>query len=185
MIILLFTFSNCKQKNNAEEFDNYNKKATELITQIFSDEYYDCSCIVKTKSDENLIDRIELEMPALNFRKKTTDILNVNRESTLDSLIRLSEHFKLKNSMFRSKTKLIEQRQFDSIKNVLESIAKNGTEKEIETAFRKCPTDFYFLSKPLFDKNFKIAIIDINLGFVHTRTHPRIYRLKHGIWEQD
>ena len=185
LTILFFSLSNCKKNENVEKKDDYNTIATEFITQVFSDEFFDCSYIIQPNSDINFLEVIENEMPALNYRNRLNEILKIENKSTLDSLIGLSKNFVYENSMFRKETKLIEYRKFDSIRNDLDSIIQFGTEKEIDSVFKKCPNDFYFISKPIFHKNYQIAVIDIQMGFTCLRSHPSIYRLNNGIWEKE
>jgi len=185
--LLFFSLSNCKKKENVEKMNDYNKNATEFITQVFSDESFECSYIIRPNANSNLLEDIENEMPAINYRNRFNVILKIDNKNTLDSLMDLSKNFDFKDSMFGKKTELIEYSKFDSIRKVLDSIAGFGTEKEIEEYFEKCPNDFYFISKPIFDKNYRIAVIDIQMGFTHLDlgSHPSIYRLNNGIWEKD
>ncbi len=126
-------------------------------------------------------------MPAINYRNRLNGILRIDKKNTLDSLIGLSKNFDFKDSMFGNKTELIEYSKFDSIRKKLDSLAQFGTEKQIDTFFEKCPNDFYFISKPIFDKNYRTAVIDIQMGFTHLDlgSHLSIYRLNNGIWEKD
>ena len=185
LTILFFSLSNCKKKDDVEKKNDYNKNATELITQIFSDSLFECSYIIRPNANSNLLEDIENEMPAINYRNKLNGILRIDNKNTLDSPFGLSKNFDFKDSMFGKKTELIEYSKFDSIRKKLDSLAQFGTEKQIDTFFEKCPNDFYFISKPIFDKNYRTAVIDIQMGLTHLRSHPSIYRLNNGIWEKD
>jgi len=163
--------------------ERYDKIASEFITQIFSTENYECSYIIKSSSEYNLLETIESEMPALNYRNRLMEILKVEKKETLDSLLYLSNDFELTNSMFKNGTELIDINKYKVIRIKLDSIAKYGTEKEKSEMFSECPSQFYFISKPIFDKEYKTAVIDIQMGFTCLRSQPWIFELENGTWK--
>lgn len=178
IIVSTFILS-CGKSNPTTE---YNKVAMEFIKEIFADDYFSCSYIIKPHSDDNLLNTLEEEMPESNYRIKISEILNIEKQSVLDSVIDLSKNFEYKKSMFNRDTKLIEQREFNSIKKMLDSVVKYGSKKEIDSIFAECPREFYFISKPIFDKNYKIAVIDIQIGFGCLRSPLLVYYFENGKW---
>lgn len=181
-ILIVISFIVCLLSCDKEEnhTDNYYQKALDFITEVFSSEFYDCAYIVKPKKDSNLLELIEQEMPALNYERELIEILKVEEGEKLEFLINRSKNFKFKNTMFKKGILLIDFERFTSIKTELDS--KRITEKK-EKFFSECPFEFYFISKPIFDKDYKIAIIDIQQGFTCLRSKPWIYELKNGKWK--
>ncbi len=165
------------------ESERYEQNASEFISQVFSNEVYECSYLIKPNSEYNLLETIEEEMPALDYGNRLMDILKVD-EKTLDSLLNLSNDFELKKAMFKSGTELIDSNKYITIRKGLDSIAEFGTELEKNQMFSECPSEFYFISKPIFDKEYKTAVIDIQIGFTCLRSHPRIFtRKENGMWK--
>jgi hypothetical protein len=185
LIIIFFNSTlSCNQQIEVNEIKSYDKIALEFITQIFSNELeYECSSIIKPSSKYNLLEMLEHEMPDTNYRNRLIEALKIKQTETLDSLLDLSKDFEFQNSMFNKGTELIDINQFSVIKTEGDSIIKYGSDKEIEQYFTKCPSVFYFISKPVFDKEYKTAVIDIRPAFLHLRSGPWIFELNNGIWE--
>ena len=173
----------CNERKKITEPEHYEKVASEFISQIFSNEVYECSYLIKPNPVYNLLETIEEEMPALDYENRLMGILKVD-EKTLDSLLNLSNDFDFKKSMFKSGTELIDINKYITIRKGLDSIAQFGTELEKNQMFSECPSEFYFISKPIFDKEYKTAVIDIQIGFTCLRSHPWIFsRNENGNWK--
>jgi hypothetical protein len=149
-----------------------------LITQILSEDI-DCKCIIEPTTNTTLLKTKADEMPEYDFKSDLFNALKIDNEKTLDSLIKLSDNFKLTKSMFSSEIKLIDRKEFDK------TTTRKGQEERIALQ-KKCPCK-YFLSKPIFDKKFKVAVVSIgmNCGPLCGHGGYYIYRLKNGVWESD
>lgn len=176
----------CKKDTAYLKHDLYESKATELMTQIF---YYDndslCSYIVEPEPNSSLLKTIEEEMPDLNYRERLMEILGTENESSLDSLIALSSNFEFKPSMFKEASKIISLDEFKSITKTMDSIVKNGSQETIDSYFGNCPGGTYFVSKPIFNKDFSIAVISINMAYVCIWRFPRVYHFIDNQWVDD
>jgi hypothetical protein len=182
IIIFFISTLSCNQQIEVNEIKSYDKIASEFITQVFSKEF-ECSAIIKPSTKSNLLEMMENERPGENYRNRLMEALKIKRTETLDSLLDLSKDFEFKNSKFNKGTELIDINQFNVIKTEIDSILKYGSDKEIDQYFRKCPISIYFISKPVFDKEYKTAVIDIRDAFLHLRSGPWIFELNNGIWE--
>ncbi len=111
------------------------------------------------------------------------EIFKIEKKETLDSLLNLSSNFEFKNSMFKSETELIDLNQFKVIKTEIDSIVKYGSVKEKKQMFLDCPSKFYFISKPVFDKEYKTAVIDIQMGFTSLKSKPCVFKFENGTWK--
>jgi len=187
IVVILTVFNtilSCNEQNEITASKQYEKEASAFISQVFSNKIYDCSYVIKPNPEYNLLETIEEEMPALDYRNRLMDILKVGKKQTLDSLVNLSHDFEFRQSMFKSGTELIDLNKYSTIRKGLDSIAKFGTEVEKDQMFSECPSEFYFISKPIFDKEYKTAVIDIQMGFTSIRSHPWIFsRSEKGTWE--
>ena len=101
IIIMIFAVS-CK-KSEDSTIDKYSLKANDIIFQTI--EQTECSCIGNIPT-ENMVEISKAENPKYDIKTVLKKQLNVKSVSELDSLINLSQNFKLniqKHEWFLSK----------------------------------------------------------------------------------
>ncbi|RTY85446.1 hypothetical protein EKL32_28580 [Flavobacterium sp. GSN2] len=153
---------------------NYNRKANELILQVISEEEDPkCNCILEIPK-ESMVEIIKLERPFqfLAIRKDLIKDLELNDESSLDSLIKVSNNFSLNEDLLNQKNiKLITHKMLDSAR-------KN----KWANFFEICPNGYLFMQKPIFDKYYKTAVINVGYAGTCSPGSIRSYKFNDGKW---
>ena len=141
--ITLFLFS-CKEKIRTPKSE-YNHKANELIQQLISEE--NCNCILEIPK-EDIVKLVMLENPNINSENYIKK-LSLKNKKELDSLIKISESFKLDENYIKSRNIQIIKR--DSIRILF---------KDLNFVAKRCKKGVIYFLKPIFNKKFDVAIIN-------------------------
>ncbi len=176
-LILLILFTNCTQHKDDTVIDKYNQKALELIKQIIS-EQSECSCFVKPP-DKTIIEISLEENPRYDIREYLKEKLNINSDTQLDSLSRLSRNFKLDE-----KTSGLSCNTIINRAELQKNIEEYGTNKGQEIAYEKCNYNILLLTKPIFNVDYTVAVIDVDIPYTCIKTPPQIYIFKKNKWVQ-
>lgn len=174
-ILSLIIFFFLINSSGTELENDYIKNSNKFISQLLSEKTFDNTLLVKPEKSYNLVDIYETEMPQINIRKILIKNLKLNNTIELDELINKSNSFDFTDSFSDYNTNLISKSEFDSIqKEEILRIKKdnNFVSKQI-----------YFISKPMFDKEYKTVIIDINQANTCIITKPLIYKKIKGKWK--
>ncbi|SFA84256.1 hypothetical protein SAMN05660845_0581 [Flavobacterium swingsii] len=165
--LLIFPiFSSCKKKTIEPKFD-YNQKANELIQQVILDDL--CVCILEI-TNESLIKTSQNENPRFDIQKLILEKLHLRDRKELDSIEKLTNNFILDSAFTRQKSiKVI------PIKS-LKELAKDPN------FFKTCPGGILGISKPIFNKEYKIAVLSHGYAFNCIGGGMATYRFKDGKW---
>ena len=164
-------FSNCNKKESTIA-EIYNKKANELISQILKENNSYCMLEISKKS---MIEINNNENPEYNIRNFLLKELNIENNKKLDNLVSESEKFDLDMEMVKKNNIKIVTR-----KDILDVL--NGNNKNI---LQTCSTGIICFQKPIFDKTFEKAVIDISFAFCCTKEYPLpVYEYKTGKWNR-
>lgn len=169
MIIILSNYScnkNIKTQFNTDKTDSI--KSAELISHILS-RPNNIKCI-----SEKGINNYDLKQMSYDMYKylKITDTTHFN------SQIRLFEKFKINKNMVPGMN-IVSVELIDKLIN--DENNRKSTWKEI---FKDCKMGFNTLSKPLFNENYDIAIVQSGLicGSLCGGSETSIYRFEHNKW---
>ena len=173
IIIMIFAVS-CK-KSEESTIDKYSLKANDIIFQTI--EQTECSCIGNIPT-ENMVEISNAENPKYDIKTVLKKQLNVKSDSELDSLINLSQNFKLNiQKLNKYKIKIVSEN--DLLK------FSDTSKVKYERFVKNCPKGIIFIQKPIFDKNYEKAVFDYSSGFSCVRILPSpIYKLENGKWNQ-
>ncbi|MDN3676326.1 hypothetical protein QWY90_03260 [Flavobacterium paronense] len=165
IFIILFS---CKKAEKILPKESYNEKANQLIEQIMNQN--SCGCILEIPK-ESMIRVRQKEQPLRykNIKQELITKLGLKNEVELENLEMLSNNFTLdRNFISQKKIQIIDIDTFRN-KGVLE-LSKN------------CPRGrICSLNKPIFDKNYKTAVIYFN--FVYSCTSEiTVYKEVNGKW---
>ena len=166
VIIFLFlvtTFLSCEKESVSSKF-TYNQKANELIQQVLIDE--SCECFLQIPDTSMLIFRSK-EDPIQDIRKEVIKKLHLRDSIELDSLDYLSNNFILNNTNRR----VIQRNSFRaSLKDL--------------SLLKTCPNGVLSILKPIFDKDYKNAIIDYGYTSVCIPAPISVYKFENGKWQR-
>ena len=140
---VLLTLCSCAKEKHISKPD-YSQMANELIEQIIKSETTPCNCMEEIP-ETSLIKYRDEQTPLLaaNDRNHITNELNLVSEKSLDSLELISESIVLdKNILNRNNLKLAPEMRYPH----------DGNSEQ-------CPCGVAVITKPIFDKNFKTAVI--------------------------
>lgn len=173
-ITLLLIIYSCSEKPKKNKYDIYNEKATEIITKVLKEDTI-CDCVLEPPK-ESLLEVREIEMPGRNNRKDLKIPLNIDNKNDLDSLINLSQKFQIRELLQKSKLKFVSKSTYDTLTTI------SGKKEVDKIIARKCPKGLLHISKPIFDKNFKIAVIDIEVAIGCLPNFLSIYHFDGNKW---
>ncbi len=173
-ILILLIFS-CEQKDIETASDIYSKKSIELINDILSDEYSFCECLLEPPNKSTLQTFVD-EVPHFDYEKYILESFNLNEKSDLKNLHGINDSLVLKPNSLSSNIKIIYRKEWNEI------FSKYGFDAR-DTIYKRYP-NLCFLTKPIFDKDYKTAIADIDIE--GCLWHPPFkIRLYDGKWQFD
>ena len=143
--VIILLFFSCKSETEKPKAE-YNQKANELIQQLILEE--NCECILEIPK-ENLNELEKIENASINFDSIYIQKLSFKNKKELDSMNNLSKNFTLNPKFLKEKNIKVISR--DSI-----SILKN----DISFNTKTCKKGLTFFIKPIFNKEFNVAIIN-------------------------
>ena len=165
LIILTISFS-CEKVNIAPKA-SYNDKANELLKQVMNEN--SCNCILEIPKESMIKANLE-ERPGQykNIRQELIKKLELKNEVELDSLEKLSDDFTLnKNFISEKQIKIIDNKTF--------------SEKDFLDLSKNCPKGIYIVKKPIFDKDYKTAVLDFSLVY-SCLDQIEVYKQENGKW---
>lgn len=170
VLFLYSIFFSCTNKD-IEPAERYNKKANEVIAQVLAESQ--CDCLIKIPS-ESLIEITNAERPSFNIRDVVQKKLGLKSNAQLDSLVNLSREFQLDSLALKKKgIKII----------TLESIMATKAGKDY-TLLKTCPKGIISIQKPIFDRDFKKAVIDHSFAFTCIGGLIGTYEFKNNKWNR-
>ena len=189
LFILFLIICGCEKKTTIDSSNLYRKKADALINQILLPTEKDttdfptpvdyqnlCTCVYQM-SNESFVYEYEAEMPNLNIKKVIIKDLKFKNERELDSVIKISKNYKFDFSSLQEYLHIIDNETFDTITDV------KYLEKTRKIIYKKCPLGVFSISKPIFNKSFELAIIDIQLTGLSCIPSPlSYYKFKNSEW---
>lgn len=173
-ILILLIFS-CKRKETKTSSDIYSEKTIELINDVLSDEYNFCECILEPPNKSTLQTFAD-EVPHFDYKKYILESFNLDNESAFKNLHGINDSLILKPNSLASGIKVIYRKEWNEI------FTKYGSGAR-DTIYKRYP-NLCFLTKPIFDKNYKTAIADIDIGGCLWQPPLKI-RLYEGKWQFD
>lgn len=171
---LFFLIISCKQNKLKSESEIYTEKSIKLINDILKDRQDTCRCLLEPPNKPTLQEFDYL--PHFNYKEYIAEVFNFESESDIEMLHGIHETLILKANHLPSNIKLINQKEWNSI------FLKYGVNAR-DTIIKRYPKLCY-LTKPIFDKNYKIAIMDIDLGGCLWSPPYRLH-LDNGKWKYD
>ncbi|WP_034257678.1 hypothetical protein [Altibacter lentus] len=157
-----------------DDINNYNQKSTELVNSILKNNEPDCSCLLEPPH-QSLLEIADNERPEHNNKKDLLEALELNNDSVLDKQDNLSKRFRIDELSLNYKMDLIKRSEVDSI------FQKNGSQKGREILWKKCPSGWLYLSPPIFNESYNIAVIEISI--CSPGGSISIYKFTNGNWE--
>lgn len=164
-LLIFLLFSSCKKETVEPKFD-YNQKANELIQQVLLDE--SCGCILEIPK-ESMIKTSMTDNPIIDVRKQLLEKLNLSNREELDSLEKLTVNFIL-DSTFLTKNKI--------------RIIPRDSVRELAKNPEFCQNGILTIRKPIFNKEYKNAIVDYGYAFMCLSSPWKIYRFENGKWKK-
>ena len=128
-----------------------------------------CNCILEIP-EESLTKANQNEMPLRykNIRQELIEKLELKNETELDSLEILSNNFILdKNFISKKQIKIIDRKTF--------------REKGFLNLSKNCPNGIFIVKKPIFDKDYKTALLDFCLVY-SSLNQIEVYKQLNGKW---
>ena len=164
-IFMLFSCKSETEKPKAE----YNQKANELIEQLISEG--NCECILEIP-EESMIELDTLESPKFEYENFYIKKLSLKNKKELDSLNNLSKKFVLDTKILkRSNIKIIKR---DSLRILNRDI----------NFYTKTCKNLKYLIKPIFNKEFNIAVIDYGESGMCLKFQKQIFEYKNKKWNR-
>lgn len=168
LISSTFLLVSCKKEIIKPKFE-YNKKANELIEYIIYQENLDCLLEMPKKS---MIEIDTLESPTFQYVNFYIKRLSLKNKKELDSLNKLSENFVLdENILLKRNIKIINR---DSLRIL---------NKDVNFQTKICE-DLKYILKPIFNKEFTIAIIEYGYTGMCLSNSKTIYVYKNKKWNK-
>ena len=167
ILVIFFVFS-CKKENIKPKLE-YNQKANELIKQLINEEK--CDCVLEIPK-QTLIEIENIEYRKFNTTKYYIEKLKLKNKKELDSLNELSKSFALDTSFLKSrKIKLIKR---DSLQKLF---------KNINFTTKICKKGLTYFVKPIFNKEFTIAVIDYGDAGMCVGIGRRTFEFTNNKWK--
>lgn len=167
-VLLCFILSGCTS-NNSEPTALYNEKANEIIAHIIKKG--ECDCLLQIPK-ESLIEIANIERSPYDIRDIAIKKLNLLNNAELDTVINWSRKFELDSLALKKEgIKII------TLQRVMEEKAKKDGK-----LFKLCPQGILAIKKPIFNRQFKKAIVDFSWVFTCVRTEPNIFEFKDNEW---
>ncbi|WP_430401181.1 hypothetical protein [Flavobacterium sp.] len=170
IIVISLSLFNC-QKTEQIILPEYNSVANELIQQVLKDNSFSDCCLLEIP-EKTFLEIREEEMPliAISTKKIIMEKLQIKSDKSLDSLENQTRNFKI-NSDIINKYKL--------------NLVNNDVLRFTDENLIVCPKGILIISKPIFDKNYKTAVVSIGFGYTCSLGHIEKYRWKNGKWKQE
>ncbi len=149
-----------EETDHKSEVEIYNEKATLLIEKIIS-RREDCSCLV-LNSTEKQMEEMELGVSREELQEMIIKELDFASADELESAMHISTDFQLKNSKIDPSIKIWSRSTYDSllIKGYEDNL-KGLLKHRLDVIRKMCPKWVLMVSKPIFDTNYKYALVDI------------------------
>ncbi len=169
-VLICLIFLSCSNSGPTDTKEIYNKKANEIIIRAIK--LSECDCLLEIP-DQSMIEISKQERPSYDIQSDLIKKLNVRNKIALDSLSSLSNNFKLDYEALKKNNIQIVTRE-----SLLEVRLKND-----RRVFKMCPKGIICISKPIFSKDFKKAVLDFSFAFMCTRGPLALIEFKNGKWE--
>lgn len=161
-------FSSCNGEKKQPKLE-YNEKANELIQQLIQEG--NCNCILEIPL-ETTMEFQKLEMRSFNSETYYGKKLSKKNIKELDSLSKIAQNFKLDTKFISDNNIKIIKR--DSLK---------FSYKDFNLYMKICKNGITYFTKPNFNKNFDIAIINYGESGMCLPTPAKIYEYKNNEWK--
>jgi hypothetical protein len=172
-LIIIFLIFSCKQKEIDTATAIYSEKSIELINDVLSSEYNFCECLLEPPNKTTLQTFAD-DVPHFDYEKYILESFDLNIKSGLNELHGINDSLVLKPNSLGPNIKIIYRKEWNEI------FSKYGFDAR-DTIYKRYP-NLCFLTKPIFDKDYKIAIADIDIG--GCLWHPPFkIRLNDGKWQ--
>ena len=150
----------------------YNEKANELLLHVIKEN--DCDCLLEL-SNKSIIASSKEDDPHSGIEKSFIDKLDLKGHSSLDSLIATSQSFTLDTvALKKNKITVV------TLQNIRDARTKND-----DTSIKMCLKGIIYLTKPVFDPNYKKAAVDYSFVFTCLRfSKPAVFEFKDGKWNE-
>ncbi|WP_055445608.1 hypothetical protein [Lacinutrix mariniflava] len=181
-ILLFYLFVSCNQINNDSNNEKninslYAEKTSELINSFIEEEYRFCEFLLEPNEGFESFDVYTFWTEA-EFKEFLYKTFELKDEIDYNSLIGINEKLEIDQKLLKNKIKLVSRKEFDSIFSIKDLSIKAKAKED----FQKKYLSMCYMSKPIFDKDFKTAIIDFGIGGCLV-SDPYIYRFINGKWE--
>lgn len=170
ILILIILLQSCKEKDSSKAIF-YNQKANELIGQIIWQD--SCDCILEFNS-KSIVDYYKRNLPSFNFRKSLQSNLKTHNLRITDSLVALSNNFRLDSTILYRNNK--------KIKVITETQLLAFRKDTALKVFKICPKSIRIFQKPIFSEDFKTAVIHQSYPFGCDGGLTLIYKYKNENW---
>lgn len=139
-----------------------------IFTSNFNHYDESCGCIFEIPK-ESMIKKSTKEDPRRNIRKQLIEKLQLNNRKELDSLENLTENFILDATFMKQ--------------NKIKTIARDS-EKKIVTNPNFCKDGILSITKPIFNREYNIAVLDYGHSYACIAAPLAIYSFKNGKWKR-
>ncbi len=162
-------------KTTSELYSEHTAKLLNDITDENSSSSY-CQNIVEPPKKGDTFDAQEF-LSEKEFKQFIFEKFKLKNEKEYENLIGIKQELLIDEKLLRDGLNIVSRKEFYPIRRY------GTTEKARDDFYEKYP-DLFFMSKPIFDKDYKIAILDFGFGGCLITT-PFVYRLIDGRWEFD
>lgn len=174
-LVFIVLKTSCSQRKSEETPDIYLEKSINLINDVLSDENNICDCLLLPLNKPTL-QEFEDDVPHFNYEEYLLKTFGLSKKSDLNKLHGFNEELILKPNSLNSNVKIIYRKDWDSI------FSKYGFDAR-DTIFKRYP-NLCYLTKPIFDKEYKTAIMDMDFGGCLWFPPSRLQFIN-GKWEYD
>jgi len=174
LLVLEIFCLGCTDSQKTKDSGFYAARSIELIEDIIKSYDYECSCILEP-TNHSLLETLAIETPASNFNEEIIEALQIENDSVLMVQDKLSENFTIDRMSILPNSKLIRRKEIDSL------LRENYANDHREKLWEQCPDGWFSFSRPIFNENFNIAIL--NISFCSPGGSYAIYKLINDKWE--
>lgn len=150
----------------------YNEKANELLLHVIKEN--DCDCLLELPK-KSIIATNKEDDPHSDIEKFLIEKLDLKGPASLDSLIATSQSFTLDTeALNKNKIKVV----------TLQNLMKVKT-KDNDSILNQCIKGIICLSRPVFDRHYKKAVLDYNFAFTCIKfSKPAVFEFRDGKWNE-
>ena len=167
----------CVEERGKTPSQIYTEQTAQLLNDILNEEGY-CKCL-EMPSNRSFIEANVMDMPFYDMRGVIAKRMELPHVSQVDSLVGHWEALMLTKDQLRHDVQLFPDGSF------VNDLALYGRQKADSLWMMRCPEFLCSFSKPLFNQDFTMAVIDVGYMGGCLYSGPGICRKIEGVWQYD